>query len=312
MADVVLVHGIAQEQRSADDLEVEWLPALAGGVRNAGHPHLADRLRREAEHHPGSTSVRMAFYGSQFLTAGRQGHTPEDLTGEQQQAADELALEWLANAADSTRPRDAGEARRELGALTADPAQAQGVGALAGRTVAALDRIPWFTRGGLAALALTSRTLAQVTRYLTDETVRQHAIDQVRAHLTPTTKAVIGHSLGSVVAYETLRELSPDQPLPLLVTLGSPLGLTTVNRRLRQPPGYPAAVRRWINLAARDDVVAARPNLLPLFAAGRPAAARFDSTYTVDNGAEPHRAGFYLTKPSCGRPLAECLESSRT
>jgi hypothetical protein len=40
----VLVHGIAQEQRSADELEAKWLPALAGGLRIAGYPDLADGL----------------------------------------------------------------------------------------------------------------------------------------------------------------------------------------------------------------------------------------------------------------------------
>jgi hypothetical protein len=35
MADVVLIHGIDQQQKSADLLEKDWLPALAGGVRTA-------------------------------------------------------------------------------------------------------------------------------------------------------------------------------------------------------------------------------------------------------------------------------------
>ena len=47
MAMIVLVHGIALEQKSADMLEAEWLPALAGGVRNAGFPATADRLWRD-------------------------------------------------------------------------------------------------------------------------------------------------------------------------------------------------------------------------------------------------------------------------
>jgi hypothetical protein len=36
MADIVLVHGIAHELDSADTIEKEWVPALAGGVRTAG------------------------------------------------------------------------------------------------------------------------------------------------------------------------------------------------------------------------------------------------------------------------------------
>jgi hypothetical protein len=61
VATIVLVHGIAQEQRSADTLEAEWLPHLAGGLRVAGYEELADRLwhRRGT---PEEVSTRMAFY----------------------------------------------------------------------------------------------------------------------------------------------------------------------------------------------------------------------------------------------------------
>ncbi|MBV8095822.1 MAG: hypothetical protein JO110_21845 [Acetobacteraceae bacterium] len=47
MAEVVLVHGIAQEQKTADGLETEWLPALAGGIRIAGYDAIADRIWRD-------------------------------------------------------------------------------------------------------------------------------------------------------------------------------------------------------------------------------------------------------------------------
>jgi hypothetical protein len=36
MAEIVLVHGIDQQQKSADRLEQEWLPDLAGDVRIGG------------------------------------------------------------------------------------------------------------------------------------------------------------------------------------------------------------------------------------------------------------------------------------
>jgi len=303
VVQIVLVHGIAQQQRSADDLEAAWLPSLAGGVRNAGHHDLADRLWRH--NRPGRVDARMAFYGDVFLANDQQGEDLPLSTGEQQQAADELARVWLNNATRSTRPRDAGEARLELAALDRNSADQQGTGTVAGRALAALDRIPWFTRTGLTGLSRASGTLAQVVRYLTDDPTRERILDRVRHHLDDDTRAVIGHSLGSVVAYEAVCEL--DQPLPLLITLGSPLGLTPVNLRLRHPPHYPSAVARWVNLADRDDIVAARPDLLPLFDRDRPAGAVFDSTYTVDNGAEPHSATFYLTKSTCGQALAETL-----
>lgn len=75
MAVIVLVHGIDQQQKSADKLESEWLPALAGGVRTAGFPNIADRLWRAAGT-PGGIETRMAFYGNLFLAPGQQGNEP--------------------------------------------------------------------------------------------------------------------------------------------------------------------------------------------------------------------------------------------
>lgn len=75
MSDVVLVHGIAQEQHSAATLESAWILGLAGGLENAGYRPLADRLCREAQAGSEAITVRMAFYGSLFLTPDRQGAT---------------------------------------------------------------------------------------------------------------------------------------------------------------------------------------------------------------------------------------------
>jgi hypothetical protein len=49
------------------------------------------------------------------------------------------------------------------------------------------------------------------------------------------------------------------KPLPLLITLGSPLGLRTVvyDRVVPQPPCYPPRVQWWVNIADRNDLIAA-------------------------------------------------------
>ena len=82
---------------------------------------------------------------------------------------------------------------------------------------------------------------------------------------------MIGHSLGSVVAYDTLR------------------------------------TRRWVNIAAPDDVVAARRELHAIFDRDRPHDALFEDTRNVDNGSKPHHINFYLTKKSCGAAVADTL-----
>lgn len=306
MAQIVLVHGIGQEQFSADDLENEWLPSLAGGVRNAGYHALADQLW--PVHNGVKRLVRMAFYGGLFLTPDQQSSSEHLLGLEQLNTAEEIALEWLNNALGSTRPRDVGAAQLELQALHRNPDEAQGLRATGRRMVAALDHVPWITQGGLVGLGHINKTLAQVVRYLTEPDTRAQAIRYVHQLLDENTRVIIGHSLGSVVAYEAIRDRQ--QPLPLLITLGSPLGLNAINRRLEHPPCFPSGVARWVNLADRDDIVAARPQLASAFDINRPPIARFESTYTVDNGAQPHRAGFYLTKIATGQAISEAMSDT--
>ena len=79
---------------------------------------------------------------------------------------------------------------------------------------------------------------------------------------------LIAHSLGSVIAYDTLWELSHDPrgahpPLgsvACLITLGSPLGDEPLTRRLKgwRESGrgrFPANIRQWHNFSARGDAV---------------------------------------------------------
>ena len=110
-----------------------------------------------------------------------------------------------------------------------------------------------------------------------------------------------------MVAYEATHLIK--QPLPLLITLGSPLGLqTVVYQRLRpQPPSFPPKVQRWVNVADQDDFIAAEPSLEGLFSGGMPAGAVFEGGYTVDNGADPHNANFYLGKAQVGKPTGKVL-----
>jgi hypothetical protein len=98
MPRIVLVHGIAQEQKTADGLETEWLPALAGGIRVAGYPEIADRVWRDRSG-PRGIDARMAFYGHLFLRPGQQGDEPGELTEEEEALADKVGREWLSRAA---------------------------------------------------------------------------------------------------------------------------------------------------------------------------------------------------------------------
>jgi hypothetical protein len=310
MAEIVLVHGIDQQQKSADLLESEWLPALAGGVRTAGFSTVADRIWRSASG-PRSIEARMAFYGSLFLTPGQQGDSGSELCAEEAGIAKQLAEEWLKRVAvRATKQSVRNIGVLELALLSGETMGAQqGLGRVLGSAINGLGKIPWFAPYGMGfAERFVNRALAQVTRYLTDDGMRSKALASVFNLIGPETKVLIGHSLGSVVAYEAAHLMK--QRLPLLVTLGSPLGLQTiVYQRLRpQPPGFPANVAWWVNVADRDDFIAAEPDLDGLFGSDPPGGAQFDAGYTVDNGAEPHNCQFYLGKFQVGRPVGEIFE----
>ena len=77
---------------------------------------------------------------------------------------------------------------------------------------------------------------------------------------------LIAHSMGSIIAYDVLREHEKSNPVTVqhLVTIGSPLGLPIVTFHVRREFGgtvTPAGVRRWSNMADPGDKVALDNNL---------------------------------------------------
>jgi len=74
-----------------------------------------------------------------------------------------------------------------------------------------------------------------------------------------------GHSMGSVIGYDTLWQLShqsgEEVRIDLMVTTGSPLGQRLIQRRLKgsRKEGverYPRNIRRWTNIAAVGELTA--------------------------------------------------------
>lgn len=86
---------------------------------------------------------------------------------------------------------------------------------------------------------------------------------------------VIGHSLGSVIAYDTFWELSHETPvdekIDLFVTLGSPLATRFVGELIKgadeaTPRRYPTIIRHWANFWALGDTAGFFPGFEESFA----------------------------------------------
>jgi hypothetical protein len=76
---------------------------------------------------------------------------------------------------------------------------------------------------------------------------------------------LFGHSMGSVIGYDVLWELShqpgEDVRIDLMLTTGSPLGQRLIQRRLKGfgkkgAERFPGNIRRWINIAAVGELTA--------------------------------------------------------
>jgi hypothetical protein len=74
---------------------------------------------------------------------------------------------------------------------------------------------------------------------------------------------LIGHSMGSIIAYDSLWQLSQepddDRKIDLFMTMGSPLGQNFIQRRIKgskeaRDNRYPRNIRRWVNIAAVGDL----------------------------------------------------------
>lgn len=90
---------------------------------------------------------------------------------------------------------------------------------------------------------------------------------------------LIAHSMGSVIAFDTLWEqrMNPDLSIDLLLTMGSPLGQKLIQRRLLGSKAkgidrYPTSIKNWINLAAVGELTAIDTKL------------RNDYSDMIDNG----------------------------
>lgn len=133
---------------------------------------------------------------------------------------------------------------------------------------------------------------------------------------------IIGHSLGSVITYDSLWELSHNESHPGKVdffTLGSPLGLNFVQNKLqgRQFQGkhkYPTNIKRWINLSSVGDITALDQCFSDDFGAMLELGIidsiedHCEGIYNYfhgEDGLNCHRSYGYLVNPAVGEVIAE-------
>lgn len=281
MAKIIAIHGIGQQFKGDAIIHREWWPAFLSGLHLAGGD-LSD-----------PDQFVCPFYGHVFRSAGTLALT--DHWQAKDVAAEEAELiERLSNAAAQAEPDS-------VPAL----AEADGVG---------LARIPRMVQNALNVLsksrfwanisqAAMIGDLKQVIRYLNDGDLHEQILQIILDRIASDTKVVIGHSLGSVVAYEAL--CRKPEAVAAFISLGSPLGIRTLIFDKLTPRPSPAAigvwpgrVKHWTNIADRGDIVALQKKLAPLF-------GDQVKDILVCNGSEAHHGERYLTTKEVGK--AACI-----
>lgn len=160
--------------------------------------------------------------------------------------------------------------------------------------------------------------------------IRDILKDQLRPLLDKNEKVLlIGHSLGSVIAYDSLWELSHldniQGKVDMFLTLGSPLGMNYVQRRLAGNmytgiKKYPGNIKHWVNISAQGDITA----LDRIFADDFEEMVQLDLTESIvdhcegiynffrnDEGLNCHRSYGYLVNPAVGKVISDWWLSTR-
>lgn len=189
----------------------------------------------------------------------------------------------------------------------------------------------WPFLGRQFAPAPMRRLMHEATRYLKNrDGVGANVRAAVRSSLAAAWSAgdrvlVIGHSLGSVIAYDTLWELTHFErasgEVSLFVTMGSPIATYFVQRSIKggREQGasrYPHNIRRWVNFTARGDSTALQPRVKPLYREMLDLElvdsiedyVDFDNYFRNSLGLNPHEAYGYLAQPRVAEVVGDWLE----
>jgi pimeloyl-ACP methyl ester carboxylesterase len=156
-----------------------------------------------------------------------------------------------------------------------------------------------------AGEAVFDRTVDMVTTMTTDPDLERRVHERIDGIVTEETRVLVGHSLGSVVAYNALRR-NQHWRVHTLITLGSPLGQPFVLSRLNLPDNagpeghWPGQVHRWVNIAAVGDKAASVSRLADVY------GPRVEDV-RIDNGHRAHDPEPYLNARATGAAIAAAL-----
>lgn len=294
---LLFIHGIKQESFTEQKLLDKWCDILTDNGFDSAKLAAA--------------APQMAFYGDLLhqLSSSEAAAQPMSASVGELSGAGQSELEFIHDglkeiADEQGFTREEIDAAAQRAAVELNPAVAAipmstHLGRFAVGVLRLLDEIA----APLRDISLS--TLKQAYAYLNKPGVRPAIDDRVRPRIGSGDLVIVSHSLGTVIAFHLLRELAnkgASVKVPLLMTMGSPLGGEAVKKYVDLPHKVPANVTRWENYFDRGDPVALGKKLSKQFTAG---IVDFNK---IDNQTEnAHSIEGYLNQPSIQASLANAL-----
>lgn len=260
---LLFIHGIKQESFTEPSLLAKWSNILTdhgfdGGKLAAANPH-------------------MAFYGDilhQLSISAAVGQ-PMSASISELAGAGQEELEFIQEGLDEVA-EVRGFSQSEIAAAAARAEEELD------DSVVAIPMSTWLGRFAVGVLRLLDEiapplrdaalsALKQGYAYLKKPGVRPAIDARVRPKIGGGDLVIVAHSLGTIVAFQLLRELAEQGNavrVPLLITMGSPLGVEAVKKYVDLPHRIPSNVVRWENYFDPGDPVTLGKKLSSQFAKG--------------------------------------------
>lgn len=255
--NVLMIHGIGQEGSTQQELIDKWTRSL--------HSVAPDLLK--------GSNVNMAYYGNtlaDWTTGKAKAAVGMGADGTDVDIGDEEETKFLASALEEALIKRGGGELEISAALKEAGNNAVPMDTFFSRRVVGLVRA--LEKISPAKGSVLLRVVKQAHTYLSSPGAGTAVDSIVRPYLQESPQVLITHSLGTVIAFKLLREMEArgnSVEIPLLVTMGSPLGLDALKKKLGPPRRKPSFVKRWANFYDPSDLVALGKDLdEDTFAAG--------------------------------------------
>ena len=286
---VLMVHGIAQGGRKAQDLEKIWVETLQEGFAAAGQSW------------PSKLQFDFPYYGDTLDAFVAKARLPTPAGVVAKGPGQNLEFEkFLQSALDQLQ--QSGDISDQDVRSHMDPAVSQEKGIQNWGWVQAIARV--IDNRLTPASNFTIETfLREVYLYISRREVTDALNALVTAKLTSEPTIIIGHSLGSVVAYNVIKSQRHALDLRQFITVGSPLGLRAVSSKLGVVENI-ANPASWYNAYDERDIVA----LNPLDGKWFPVRPKIVNHSGVDNNTD-NRHGIigYLNDAKVGAKVAAAI-----